>query len=37
MAADSNVPDDHALNRPALTEENFDEVYQTLVEQYNGS
>jgi hypothetical protein len=35
MAADPNVPETLPLKRPALTEENFDSVYQTLVAQYD--
>ena len=35
MAADPNVPETLPLKHPALTEENFDSVYQTLVAQYD--
>ncbi len=31
---DNSIPDDVKLDRPELTEENFDKIYQTLVGQY---
>jgi len=35
LSADSNAPDTISLNRPDLTEENFADVYNTLVGKYD--